>query len=289
MTLKGVREEIAELIGPGKQAQRSGHIPFTPRAKKTLELALREAVQLKHNYIGTEHILLGLMREGDGVAAQVMRKHADPMELRMAVLDAVPAGQSEEAQSADEATNSVLRWLRQRLTVSGSPREARLRLGQGEAEPTLRVTPAGEVTLTEATRLAGEQPVGSHHLLLAALADSESAAARALQNLGVDLDQAKEALRAAEVAGTTDEQPEQAGRRHMIVRIAEDKVTIEAADPLILVTAQAALRALGDEAVTAGEIRGDQPAGAPLAPVWQAIRESLATIRQNAEPPEAAA
>src|SRR5580700_10566568 len=289
MTLKGVREEIAELIGPGKQSQRSGHIPFTPRAKKTLELSLREALQLHHNYIGTEHILLGLMREGDGVAAQVMRKHADLLELRMAVLDAVPARQSEEVESADEATNSVLRWLRQRLTVSSSPREARLRLGHSEAEPALRVTPAGGVTLTEATRLAGEQPVGSHHLLLAALADSESAAAHALKNLGVDLDQAKEALRSAEVAGTTDEQPEQAGRRHMIVHIAEDKVTIEAADPLILVTAQAALRALGGEAVTAGEIRGDQPAGAPLAPVWQAIRESLATIRQNAEPPEAAA
>jgi ATP-dependent Clp protease ATP-binding subunit ClpA len=288
MTLKGVREEIAELIGPGKQ-EPGKHIPFTPRAKKTLELSLREALQLHHNYIGTEHILLGLMREGDGVAAQVMRKHTDLLELRMAVLDAVPAGKAEEeGDPGDEATNSVLRWLRQRLTVYGPPREARLRLGQGEAEPTLRVTPAGEVTLTEATRLAGEQPVGSHHLLLAALADSESAAARALQNLGVDLDQAKEALRAAEVAGTTDEQPEQAGRRHMIVRIAEDKVTIEAFDPLILVTAQAALRALGDEAVAAGEIRGDQPAGAPLAPVWQAIRESLATIRQNAEPPAAA-
>jgi ATP-dependent Clp protease ATP-binding subunit ClpC len=212
------------------------------------------------------------------------------MELRMAVLDSVPAGKAEEeGDPGDEATNSVLRWLRQRLTVYGPPREARLRLGEEAGpEPALRVTPAGEVTLTEATRLAGEQPVGSHHLLLAALADSESAAARALQNLGVDLDQAKEALRAAEVAGTTDEQPEQAGRRHMIVRIAEDKITIEAADPLLLVTAQAALRALGDEAVTAGEIRGDQPAGAPLAPVWQAIRESLATIRQNAEPPAAA-
>ena len=208
----------------------------------------------------------------------------------MSVLDAVPAGKAEEeGESGDEATNSVLRWLRQRLTMSGSPREVRLRLGQSEAEPALRVTPAGEVTLTEATRLAGEQPVGSHHLLLAALADSESAAARALKNLGVDLDQAKEALRSAEVAGTTDEQPEQAGRRQMTVHVAEDKITIEATDPLILVTAQAALRALGDEAVAEGEIRGDQPAGAPLAPVWQALRESLATIRQNAEPPEAAA
>ena len=289
ITLKGARQEVTELVGLGKEAKRNGHIPFTPRAKKTLELALREAVQLKHNYIGTEHILLGLIREADGVAAQIIRKHADPLEIRMDLLDAVPAGKPEEGESEDEATNSVLRWLRQRLTVSSSPRETRLRLGHSEAEPTLRVTPAGEVTLTEATRLAGEQPVGSHHLLLAALADPESAAAHALKNLGVDLDQAKEALRAAEVAGTTDEQPEQAGRRHMTVRVAEDKVTIEATDPLILVTAQAALRALGDEAVAAGEIRGDQPAGAPLAPVWQALRESLAMIRQNAEPPEAAA
>ena len=290
ITLKGARQEVTELIGPGKEAQRSGHIPFTPRAKKTLELALREALQLHHNYIGTEHILLGLIREGDGVAAQIMRKHADLVEIRMAVLDAVPAGKpAEEGETGDEATNNVLRWLRQRLTLTSSPREARLRLGQSEAEPAVRVTPAGEITLTEAHRLAGEQPVGSHHLLLAALADSDSAAARALTNLGVDLDQAREALRAAEVAGTTDEQPEQAGRRQMTVHVAEDKVTIEATDPLLLVTAQAALRALGDEAVAAGEIRGDQPAGAPLAPVWQALRESLATIRQNAEPPEAAA
>ena len=288
MTLKGVRQEVGELIGPGKQ-EPGKHIPFTPRAKKTLELALREALQLRHNYIGTEHILLGLMREGEGVAAQVMRKHADLLEIRMAVLDAVPAGKaSEEGEPPDEATNSVLRWLRQRLTMSSSPRELRLRL-QGEGEPALRVTPAGEITLTEATRLAGEQPVGSHHLLLAALADSDSAAARALTNLGVDLDQAKEALRAADVAGTTDEQPEQAGRRQMTVHIADGKVTVEATDPLIVVTAQAALRALGEQAVASGEIRGDQPAGALLAPVWQALRESLAAIQQNAEPPEAAA
>jgi len=288
MTLKGVRQEVSEIVGPGKHESR-GHIPFTPRAKKTLELALREALQQDHNYIGTEHILLGLIREGDGVAAQIMRKHADLMEIRMAVLDAVPAGKTEETEAGDEATNSVLRWLRQRLTVSSSSRETRLRLGHGEAEPGLRVTPAGEITLTEATRLAGEQAVGSHHLLLAALADSDSAAARALANLGVDLDQAREALRTAEVTGTTDEQPEQAGRRQMVIHVSEDKVTIEAADPLILVTAQAALRALGDQAVTAGEIRGDQPTGAPLAPVWQALRESLATIQRNAEPPEAAA
>ncbi|MEW1822076.1 ATP-dependent Clp protease ATP-binding subunit [Arthrobacter sp. NPDC080031] len=73
ISLDGVREQVQEIIGQGRQAP-SGHIPFTPRAKKVLELALREALQLGHNYIGTEHILLGLIREGEGVAAQVLVK-----------------------------------------------------------------------------------------------------------------------------------------------------------------------------------------------------------------------
>ncbi len=68
---EAVRRQIEEIIGQGQQAP-SGHIPVTPRAKKVLELSLREALQLGHNYIGTEHILLGLIREGDGVAAQVL-------------------------------------------------------------------------------------------------------------------------------------------------------------------------------------------------------------------------
>jgi ATP-dependent Clp protease ATP-binding subunit ClpC len=69
--LDAVREQVEEIIGQGKKSP-SGHIPFTPRAKKVLELSLREALQLGHNYIGTEHILLGLIREGEGVAAQVL-------------------------------------------------------------------------------------------------------------------------------------------------------------------------------------------------------------------------
>src|SRR6185312_9129351 len=73
ISLEGVRQQVEEIIGQGQQAP-SGHIPFTPRAKKVLELSLREALQLGHNYIGTEHILLGLIREGEGVAAQVLVK-----------------------------------------------------------------------------------------------------------------------------------------------------------------------------------------------------------------------
>jgi ATP-dependent Clp protease ATP-binding subunit ClpC len=86
VSLESVRQQVEEIIGQGQQAP-SGHIPFTPRAKKVLELSLREALQLGHNYIGTEHILLGLIREGEGVAAQVLVKlGADLNRVRQQVI-----------------------------------------------------------------------------------------------------------------------------------------------------------------------------------------------------------
>ncbi|MDP8970042.1 MAG: ATP-dependent Clp protease ATP-binding subunit [Actinomycetota bacterium] len=86
ISLEGVREQVEEIIGQGQTAP-AGHIPFTPRAKKVLELSLREALQLGHNYIGTEHILLGLIREGEGVAAQVLQKlGADLNRVRQQVI-----------------------------------------------------------------------------------------------------------------------------------------------------------------------------------------------------------
>jgi ATP-dependent Clp protease ATP-binding subunit ClpA len=72
VTLVEVREHVAQIVGEGGEVT-TGQIPFTPRAKKVLELALREALSLGHNYIGTEHILLGLTREDGGVAAQILR------------------------------------------------------------------------------------------------------------------------------------------------------------------------------------------------------------------------
>jgi ATP-dependent Clp protease ATP-binding subunit ClpC len=86
INLDAVRQQVEEIIGQG-QAAPTGHIPFTPRAKKVLELSLREALQLGHNYIGTEHILLGLIREGEGVAAQVLQKlGADLNRVRQTVI-----------------------------------------------------------------------------------------------------------------------------------------------------------------------------------------------------------
>ena len=86
ISLEAVRREVEQIIGEGQAAQ-AGHIPFTPRAKKVLELSLREALQLGHNYIGTEHILLGLIREGEGVAARVLQKlGADLNRVRQTVI-----------------------------------------------------------------------------------------------------------------------------------------------------------------------------------------------------------
>src|SRR5579875_1809204 len=234
ISLAVARDDVKRIIGLGK-GQVSGHIPFTPRAKKTLELALREALGLHHNYIGTEHILLGVIREAEG--------------------------------------------------PGGAPAE--------EESTAMRTTPAADASLNEAARLAGPHPVGSHHLLLAALADPDTAAARALASLGVDLDRAREALRTAEVTGTSDEPPEEAGRRQMLVRVTDDRVTVEAGDQEIIRAGRAALAALGDRAEPGGTIRGDLAVSASLGGAWQALRDSLDDIRRRASvpvaPPEAGA
>ncbi|MBK8459131.1 MAG: ATP-dependent Clp protease ATP-binding subunit [Micropruina sp.] len=100
ISLEAVREQVEEIIGQGQQAP-TGHIPFTPRAKKVLELSMREALQINHPYIGTEHILLGLIREGEGVAAQVLIKlGADLNRVRNQVLQLLSGFQGEKAATA---------------------------------------------------------------------------------------------------------------------------------------------------------------------------------------------
>ncbi|EOR70021.1 ATP-dependent Clp protease ATP-binding subunit [Thermobifida fusca] len=107
ISLEAVRQQVEEIIGQGQQAP-SGHIPFTPRAKKVLELSLREALQLGHNYIGTEHILLGLIREGEGVAAQVLVKlGADLNRVRQQVIQLLHGYQGKEPQAAGTAAESA--------------------------------------------------------------------------------------------------------------------------------------------------------------------------------------
>jgi ATP-dependent Clp protease ATP-binding subunit ClpC len=216
-----------------------------------------------------------VIREGDGVGAKILRQHsADLAPIRLAVLDLLPAGPSEPLRAGR-------RWLRRHAAAGPGEREASEPGEQAE----LRTTPAADTSLSEAARLAGSQPVGSHHLLLAALGDPDTAAARALAALGVDLDQAREALRTADVTGTSDEQPEEAGRRQMLVRVMGDQLTIEATDPVIVGLGRAALDALGEKASPPGTIRGDLPESASLASVWQALHDSLGVIGRRATRP----
>jgi ATP-dependent Clp protease ATP-binding subunit ClpC len=261
LTLTNAREEVLASVGPGPGAK-DGHIPFTPRAKKVLELALREALALQHNYIGTEHLLLGLVRENEGVGAQIITAHAPepaPVRVRMAVLDLLPAAAAPTRQG---------RFRRPQLSEFDPASEA-------------DATPATERTLDEAARLAGSNPVGSQHLLIAALADPESAAARALAGLGIDLEQAKSALAAVDVTGTTDELPEDAGRRQMRLRVTDEMVTIEATDPTLLELGRLALDAVADDLTDDGAISGELPAAASLSAVWRALHDALGDVRRR--------
>ena len=86
VTLEEVQADVIRVVGRGETPE-TGQIPFTPGGKKTLELALREAVALGHNYIGTEHVLLGLVRADEGVGAEILREHdADPERIRQAII-----------------------------------------------------------------------------------------------------------------------------------------------------------------------------------------------------------
>jgi ATP-dependent Clp protease ATP-binding subunit ClpC len=295
ITLDGAREQVERIVGLGKNPAGKGHIPFTPRAKKVLELSLREALRLGHNYIGTEHILLGLIREEDGVAGQIMAGHAILKDIRVAVVNRAPLGSGDpgetESAGTQKRTVRARRWERFGFGHAGE-RATSADIAVAD-EPEMRTTPAGNATLAEAVRLAGPEAMGSHHLLLAALVDANSAAASALTSLGVDLDQVREALRTAKVTGTSDESPEEAGRRQMALEVNDGVLRLVLTDPVIVAAGEAALLALsqtpkaagdqpGSESATATVIRGDHPAAASFADVWAELRESLERIRTAA-------
>ncbi len=126
INLDAVRDQVQEIIGQGQQAP-SGHIPFTPRAKKVLELSLREALQLGHSYIGTEHLLLGLIREGEGVAAQVLtRLGADTNRVRQQVIQLLSGFQGKETvqvggeQAPPQKGSQILDQYGKNLTQSAA-------------------------------------------------------------------------------------------------------------------------------------------------------------------------
>ena len=164
ISLEAVRQQVEEIIGQGQQAP-SGHIPFTPRAKKVLELSLREALQLGHNYIGTEHILLGLIREGEGVAAQVLVKlGADLNRVRQQVIQLLSGYQGKEPATAggpQEGTPSsslVLDQFGRNLTAAA--REGQLDPVIGRAKEIERVMQVLSRRTKNNPVLIGEPGVG---------------------------------------------------------------------------------------------------------------------------------
>ena len=136
ITVEEVRAQVARIVGQGDEVT-TGQIPFTPRAKKVLELALREALSLGHNYIGTEHILLGLVRENEGVAARILLDFdADAEKIRNEIIRMLsgpgrrrPAARGGQAPRRQPGGQEELEAAR---PVRAQPHEARLR---GQARP----------------------------------------------------------------------------------------------------------------------------------------------------------
>ena len=158
ISLEAVRAQVEEIIGQGQQAP-SGHIPFTPRAKKVLELSLREALQLGHNYIGTEHILLGLIHEGEGVAAKGLESLGISLEAVRAQVEEI-IGQGQQAPS-------------------------------GHIPFTPRAKKVLELSLREALQL-GHNYIGTEHILLGLIREGEGVAAQVLVKLGADLNRVRQ-------------------------------------------------------------------------------------------------
>ena len=244
ISLEAVRERVQGIIGEGDVAP-TGHIPFTPRAKKVLELSLREALQLGHNYIGTEHILLGLIREGEGVGAHVLvNLGADLSAVRQEVIQ----------------------------VLGGVPGSARHGAPFMTPARMTRETPAAAKAGVEARRLAAGSPVGSHHLLLALLQQHDSIAAKALEGLGVTAETLKQRVAEIEPAGTSDETAEEAGARRVGLRVEGKLVMLEIDDPEL---AESLEKAMTGRKVRI--IRGTDPeaelAGFPN--LWAAVSRSI--------------
>ena len=244
-TRDDVQAKLVATVGRGK-ASPGGHIPFTPRAKKVLELSLREALQLKHNYIGTEHILLGLLREGEGMAARILADKHPLDRIRDEVLTRI------ESPAARE--------------VHGAGR-----------------TPAAQQVLALAAELAGEGPVGSHHILEAMLQQPDSAAAKVLGDAGIDLDQLGAKLDEISTEDTADDTPVQAAARQLELSVTDETVTVVLRDSSSLELGKQIVQLNG------GTLAARGPQLDLLGRLWTAVNDWLAaTARALAPPPEVA-
>jgi ATP-dependent Clp protease ATP-binding subunit ClpA len=242
ISLADVRSDVVRIIGDAAGSP-SGHIPFTPRSKKVLELSLREAMQLGHNYIGTEHILLGLVREGEGVAAQVLvARGADLKRVRVTVL--------EELKNITPGSRA------------SGPRR----------------TPGGEEALSNAQQLAGSSAVGSHHLLEALARSEDSLASKVLISLGIDADTLAAKIDELGIEGTSDVTPEESAARQMELRLEGDVAYVVLRDAGTVQLVRTIIESFG------GSVGGDEAGVGSMAGLWQAVAAGLEDLRRRVAP-----
>lgn len=251
LSYDNVQAGIDAMVGEGEETPR-GHIPFTPRAKKVLELALRESTKLGNNYIGTEHILLAIIREGEGVAAQIITKHGiRPDRARQAVLALLA-----EQGGADAAPP----------TEAPSPRLA-------------RTTGARDV-LAAAEGLAGGAPMGSQHLLEALVNVEGSMAAQVLADLGVNAEAVAAKVDDLDPENTTDATPTESAARQMELRVADGEVHIVLRDAGTVELARKVTEQHGGTLTATGPLAG------AFVPLWKSVNSVLVKLDQSLHPGE---
>jgi len=241
VTATSVRAEVVATTGIGETPQ-SGHIAFSPRAKKVLELSLREALQLKHNYIGTEHILLALEREGDGLASRILVNQVHDLgAIRSTVHELIDGGHP-ESRSGDD--------------------------------PVPRTAAANEV-VSAAQALAGDAPMGSHHLLEALIRADGSMAAKVLSSLGVDPAAIATKVDEFDAEDTTDATPQEIGARKMELRVDGEEVHLVFRDQGTVGLAKAVIELVGGPLTATGPVTGK------FVPLWSSTNQLLMSLIQS--------
>jgi ATP-dependent Clp protease ATP-binding subunit ClpA len=237
-----LRDAVIARMGPPDKTR--GAPPFTPKAKRALEMSLAEALKLGHNYIGPEHLLLGLCNEGSGVAAEVLQQQgATIADLRRAVarLATPPAAQSRQAPAAPAAPSAN------------------------------NFTPAADTALRAAKSRATPRPIGTHDRLAAILFSDRSASVTALRDGGFDIDALRRCVESAATLNTSDQTPEETVASQLAVRIEGERVVISVENDTIV----AALREqLSDPASLSAE---NPQVAHHLGTLWQQIHDTLRT------------
>jgi ATP-dependent Clp protease ATP-binding subunit ClpA len=264
VTHDSVRRDVLAIVGEGEGAQ-PGHIPFTPRSKKVLELSLREALRLRNKVISPAHLLLGILREGEGMAAQLLTKEGvDLKRLRQQVVD------------------EIAPFVEGRRVAR--PGRGRLRLPGSRTTP---MTKGGATVADRALSLAADGPVASHHYLRAVLDEQDSAAAKVLGALGVTREAVEAKLAEIGTEGTSDEPAEKAGARGTSLSIEDDTVEVRIQDLALAQRLSAVLATHELEALRGPELPGSERIWLALHPLLgDVVRDLESTHGQPWTPPD---